>query len=142
MTKHVVQCTASGEQHGLVNVLPNSVPFDDFKNIDPKYKTECEKRKKEDARLVKVKYHNKRGPHERLDKAYCRWAGDMIQQYHLIPGYSYEVPLGMVKEVNQTKMPIRSGLVSVDEVPIMKDGSPLSHDSPGEQIHMLYNDTF
>lgn len=142
MTKHVVQCTASGEQHGLVNVLPNSVPFDDFKNIDPKIKADCEKQKKEDAKLVKVKYRNMRGNHERLDKSYCRWAGDMIQQYHLIPGYSYEVPLGMVKEVNQTKMPQRSGLMNVDGKDITRDGSPLAQDTPGEQIHMLYSDTF
>lgn len=142
MTKHIVQCTPTGEQHGLINVLSNSVPFDDFKNIDPKIKSECEKQKKEDAKLVKVKYHNARGKHERLSKAYCRWAGDPIQQFHLVPGYTYEVPLGFIKEVNQIKIPQRSGLMTVDGKDILKDGSPLSQDSAGEQIHFLYVDNF
>ena len=54
----VVRCTASGEQHGLVNTLTNSVPFDDFKNMAPNIKAKAEKEKKEDARLVKVEYKN------------------------------------------------------------------------------------
>lgn len=142
MTKNITLCTATGEQHGLINVLSNSVPFDDFKNIDPKIKAQCEKEKKEDARLVKVKYHNSRGKHERLSKSYCRWAGDPICQYHLIPGYSYEVPIGFIKEVNQIKMPQRSGLMSVDGKDIARDGAPLDKDLDGEQIHFLYKDDF
>ena len=40
--------TASGEQHGLINTIGNSVAFDDFKHMDPKTKAKCEKEKKED----------------------------------------------------------------------------------------------
>ena len=29
----VPMVTVSGEQHGLINVLTNAVPFDDFKNM-------------------------------------------------------------------------------------------------------------
>lgn len=139
---NIVRCTVSGEQHGLINTLTNSVVFDEFKHIDPKIKAKCEKEKKEDSRLVKVKYHNSRGKHERLSKPYCRWAGDPIQQWHLIPGQVYEVPMGFVKEVNEIKMPKRSGLVSVDGNDILKDGAPLDKDTEGEQIHMLYPATF
>lgn len=139
---NVVMCTTSGEQHGLINTLTNSVVFDDFKHMDPKTKAKCEKEKKEDARLVKVKYHNTRGKHERLSKPYCRWAGDPIQQWHLIPGQTYEVPMGFVKEVNEVKMPKRSGLVSVDGNDILKDGAPLDKDTEGEQIHMLFPASF
>lgn len=137
MAKHVVACTAGGERHGLIDVLTNSVPFDDFKNMTPENKAKVEKEKKEDARLVKVEYLNSRGRHERLTKPYCRYAGDPIQQWHLIPGYKYEVPLGFVKEVNEIKMPIRSGLVSVDGNQIKKDGSPLDHDQEGSWLHKL-----
>ncbi len=139
---NVVMCTASGEQHGLINTLTNSVTFDDFKSMTPEMKEKCKKEKKEDAKLVKVKYLNTRGKHERLSKPYCRWAGDPIQQWHLIPGQVYEVPMGMVKEVNEIRVPKRSGLLSVDGAPINKDESPLEKDSEGEQLHMLVPATF
>ncbi len=138
----VMMCTASGEQHGLINTLTNSVPFDDFKSMTPEMKEKCRKEKKEDAKLVNVKYLNTRGKHERLSKPYCRWAGDPIQQWHLIPGYVYQVPMGMVKEVNEIKVPKRSGLLSVDGAPINRDESPLEKDSDGEQLHMLVPATF
>ncbi len=139
MSKNLLKVTASGEQHGLINTLSNSVPFDDFKNMRPDVKAKCEKEKKEDARLVKVKYHNARGKHERLTKPYCRWAGDPIQQWHLIPGYEYEVPYGFVKEVNEEQGEIkkRSGLVSIDGKDL-NDGAPLDKDEKGERVHMLF----
>ena len=136
---NVILVTASGEQHGLINVLTNSVVFDDFKNMTPEMKEKCKKEKKEDARLVKMKYHNTRGRHERLSKSYCRWAGDPIQQWHLIPGYVYELPVGFVKEVNQIRMPVRSGLVSIDGQDL-KGGAPTEKDTEGEQLHMLFSD--
>lgn len=139
---NVKMLTASGEEHGLINTLSNSVPFDDFKNMSPEMKEKCRKEKKEDARLVKVKYINTRGKHERLSKPYCRWAGDPIQQWHLIPGHVYEVPMGFVKEVNEIKVPRRSGLVSMDGEPLKKDESPLDKDQDGEQLHMLVSATF
>jgi hypothetical protein len=139
---HVVMCTASGEQHGLINTLTNSVVFDDFKSMDPSIKTKCEKEKKEDARIVKVKYLNTRGKHERLSKPYCRWAGDPIQMWHLIPGQVYDIPYGMVKEVNNVKMPKRSGLVTIDGQALKKDESPLDKDEDGEQLHLLVPASF
>ncbi len=135
--KQIVMVTANGEEHGLVNTLNNSVPFDDFKNMKPEHAEECRKHKKNDARLVKVKYMNSRGRHERLTKPYCRWAGDPIQQWHLIPGHIYEVPYGFVQEVNGIKNPVRSGLVEVDGEKFTKDGSPLERDIQGEQLHTL-----
>jgi hypothetical protein len=139
MAKHIVQCTATGEQHGMINVLSNSVPFDDFKNMKPETKAQCEKLKKEESRMVKVTYQNTRGKHERLTKPYCRWAGDPIQQWHLIPGHTYEVPMGFVKEINEEQGEIarRSGLVSVDGKDL-NDGAPLDKDEKGERIHRLY----
>lgn len=139
---HVVMVTKSGEQHGLINVLTNSVTFDGFKNMTPEMKTKCEKEKKEDARLVKVKYINARGKHERLSKPYCRWSGDPIQQWHLIPGHVYEVPMGLVNEVNSKKLPKRSGLVSTDGEYLNKDETPLEKDEEGEALHMLVPATF
>lgn len=129
--------TATGEEHGLINVLTNSVPFDDFKNMKPEQKKEMERQKKEDSKLVKAEYMNSRGRHERLTKPYCRYAGDPIEIWHFIPGKVYEVPLGLVNEVNDTSkiMKKRSGLVSVDGSPVTKDEAPLDKDQEGEWLH-------
>jgi hypothetical protein len=129
--------TASGEQHGLLYQLSNSVPFDDFKNMKPEHRKEVLAQKKEDDKIVKAEYMNSRGRHERLTKPYCRYAGDPIQMWHFIPGKQYEVPLGLVKEVNDKNkiLPKRSGLVSVDGAPIKKDESPLEEDQEGEWLH-------
>lgn len=133
----LVMATASGEQHGLINTLTNSVPFDDFKNMKPDHKKELEKQKKEDSRLVKAEYMNSRGRHERLTKPYCKYAGDPIQVWHFIPGKVYEVPMGLVNEVNDKNkiMKRREGLVEIDGVPVQKSESPLSKDEEGEWLH-------
>jgi hypothetical protein len=138
----VAMATASGELHGLINVIGNSVAFDDFKNMDPKTKAKCEKDKKEDNRMVKARYINSRGKHERLQKPYCRWSGDPIKLYNLIPGFIYELPMGMVKEVNEKKNVKRSGLVSVDGEPLKRDESPLDKDEYEDNLHQLVPITF
>jgi len=133
----IVMATAAGEQHGLINTLTNSVPFDDFKNMTPANKAKLEKEKKEDSKMVKAEYLNSRGRHERLTKPYCKYAGDPIQIWHFIPGKTYEVPLGLVKEVNDKNkiLPKRSGLVSIDGSSVNKDESPLAQDQEGEWLH-------
>jgi hypothetical protein len=133
----LVMATAAGEEHGLVNVLTNAVPFDEFKNMKPEHKKEMERLKKEDSKMVKAEYLNSRGRHERLTKAYCKYAGDPIQIWHFIPGKTYEVPLGLINEVNDKNkvMKKRSGLVSMDETNVNKDGSPLDKDQEGEWLH-------
>src|SRR5271155_4083255 len=99
MTK-IARATTSGELHGLINTLTNSVPFDGFKHMEPAERTKIEKMKKEDSKMVKAEYMNSRGRHERLTKPYCRYAGDPIHVYHLIAGRVYELPKGFVDEVN------------------------------------------
>lgn len=133
----VLRATASGEQHGLINTLTNSVEFNDFKYMKPEVKARLEKEKKEDARIVEMEYLNSRGRHERLTKPYCKYAGDPIQVWHLIPGYKYPLPIGFIKEVNEMKVTRRSGLVSVDGEDIKKDGSPLEKDVDGDWVHRL-----
>lgn len=135
----LLMCTASGEQHGLINTLSNMVPFDDFKNMKPEHKKEMERKKKEDSKIVKAEYMNSRGKHERLTKPYCKYAGDPILIYHLIPGKTYELPVGLINEVNDaTKhIPKRSGLVSIDGEAMRKDELPLDRDEQGEWLHRI-----
>lgn len=131
----LLQATATGEMHGLINTLTNSCEFNDFKHMAPATKAKLEKEKKEDARLVKVEYINRTGRHERLIKPYCRYAGDPIQIWNFIPGRTYEIPMGLVKEVNEKRMPKRSGLMEVDGEKVTADGSPLDKDQEGDWIH-------
>lgn len=129
----VIMATETGEQHGLINTLANSVSAADaFKNMDPEWKSKAEKMKKDDSKMVKARYINHRGTHERLDKPYCRYAGDPIRVYHLIPGYTYELPLGFVNEINDPlhKPMKRSGLLN-------KEGQALPSDKVADKIHEL-----
>ena len=140
--KKLLQVTASGEEHGLINTLTNSVPFDDFKNMKPEERTNMLKEKKEDARIVKVDYINRVGRHERLTKPYCKYSGDPIEIWHLIPGKTYELPLGFVKEVNEKKTIVRSGLLEVDGEKVNKNGTPLESDKEADWIHKLIPASF
>jgi hypothetical protein len=93
--------TERGEEHGLINTLGNSVQGDNMKRFSTEDRENMKKLKEEESRIVKARYVNHRGKHERLTKPYCRWAGDPIQIWHFIPGYEYQVPYGLVKEVNE-----------------------------------------
>ncbi len=133
----LLMATAAGEEHGLINTLTNSVPFDEFKSMKPEHRKAMEAERKEDNKLVKAEYLNSRGRHERLTKPYCKYAGDPIQIWHFIPGRVYDVPLGLVKEVNDKNkiMKKRSGLVSIDGDHVKKDNGPLEDDQEGDWLH-------
>jgi hypothetical protein len=133
----LLMATAGGEQHGLINTLTNCVPFDDFKNMTPENKKEMEAQKKRDSRIVKAEYMNSRGRQERLTKPYCKYAGDAIQIWHFIPGKTYEVPFGLVDEVNDKNkiMKKREGLLEVDGKPVQNTQAPLSRDEEGDFLH-------
>lgn len=127
----VTMVTSNGEEHGLINTLANSVKFDDFKGMTPETRVKAEKLKKEESRTVKARYINHRGAHERLTKPYMRWAGDPINIYHLIPGQTYELPVGFIKEINESPgLPRRSEVVDANGMPTRFDGAP-------ERLHEL-----
>ena len=109
MEKNMLQLvTANGEIHGLTGELANDCKESDMEKLDEKIKNECKKLKKEDAKLVKARYVNHKTPTGKLHKAYCKWPGDNIQKWTFISGYTYEVPLGLVKEVNSSGLIQRS----------------------------------
>lgn len=121
--------TETGEQHGLINTVANSVKDDGFKHMQPEWRAKAEKMKKEDSKRVKARYLNHRGTHERLSRPYCRYAGDPIQMWHFIPGQVYEVPLGLVNETNSNPgLPRRSEVLDNNGQPTKRDGAP-------EKIH-------
>lgn len=132
----VTMVTESGEQHGMINSVGNSVRDDGFQHMKPDVKGKAEKLKKENARIVKAKYLNSRGMNERLDKQYCAGGGEPIQQWHCIPGYVYEVPLGLVEEVNKNP-----GMARRSEV-VDANGNPTKKDGPPERIHQFVSINF
>jgi hypothetical protein len=112
-------------------VLANSVSAaDGMKNMDEKTKAKAEKQRKYESEIVKVRYINYRGKNERLSKPYMHWAGDPIQMWHFIPDQEYEVPRGLVLEVNDKakRLPKRSEILDVSGKPTLKDAE-------GERIH-------
>ena len=127
----LMQSTANGEAHGLINTLANSCKDDGFKHMSPETKAKAEKLRKEETRIIKARYMNSRGRNERLTKPYCRWAGDPIQIWHFIPGKEYDVPLGLVNEVNAQKIIIREG--KCDE----NGENPLGKDEVDEPLHQF-----
>ena len=125
----LLQVTESGEQHGLINTVANSVKDENFKHMTPENKAKAEKLRKEESKLVKARYINHRGSHERLTKPYCHWAGDPIQTWHCIPDHVYDIPKGLVDEVNGNKgLPRRSEVLDAKGMPTSKDGK-------SEKIH-------
>lgn len=134
----IVLVTENGEQHGVINTVANSVKEQDgYKNMAPDVKERVMKKKKRDSEIVKARYINHRGMHERLTKPYCRYAGEPIDTYHLIPGQVYELPRGFVDEVNNNPgLPQRAGLVSKDGNNV-NGGNPLAKDTNPLRLHEL-----
>lgn len=120
--------TEKGEEHGLINTVANSVKDNGFQHMTAETKIKAEKLRKEESRKVRARYLNHRGDHERLTKPYCRWAGDPIQTWHFIPDHIYEVPLGLINEVNEKSLPERADK-------LRKDGTTVTKDGKGERIH-------
>lgn len=133
---HITLATKTGEAHGLLQTLPNSVPFDDFKKCEPETRTRLKKELENRKKIVKGRYINRQNSNERLEKAFCAGSGEPIQLWKLIPDYTYELPLGFVEEVNASGMPVRADLVSIDGAEVNKDASPLVKDRM-ERIHEI-----
>ena len=122
--------TENGLEHGLINTVGNSVPDDGMKRFAEKDKEEMRKKKKEAERIVSAQYFNKDGANERLERPYMDWAGQPITMWRFIHGHTYNVPKGLVDDVNsphkRTKK--RSGLVD-------KHGKELAMDEWAEPQH-------
>lgn len=128
MKVQIKACTASGEEHGLMGTLPNSVPFDDFKAMSPENKEKCRKELAHKKKIVKARYINYQSQNDRLEKPYCVGAGEPIQLWKFIPNYTYDLPLGLVEEVNSAYTVQRADLVSVDGADMNRDASPTTKD--------------
>lgn len=119
-----------GEEHGLLNKIANSstVPF---QNMEPNKKEEIEKIKEDDGRMVKVRYVNHQDQENgKLDIHYCKYAGDPILFYRFLSGFEYTVPMGLVKQINNSKLVTRSEVLD-------KNGMPTRVDGKDKRVHEM-----
>lgn len=130
-------CTAWGEQHGLINQVGNSVKNDNFQRFAPEHREDMRKLRQEESRMVRARYINHRGMHERLTKPYCRWDGDPIQIWHLIPGQEYDLPMGFVNEVNASGLNIRPKEETAIGEAGMRDSRSVQKVETKEKLHEL-----
>lgn len=113
--------TPEGKKHGLISTLPNSSKTI---NVDAKIKEEYERKRKEDGKIKKAQYLHKNGSGNYLVKPYCRYAGEPLQMYLFLHGHEYEVPFGLIEEVNNVKEVERSEILDRDGIPTIKDRTP------------------
>ncbi len=126
----LTQVNANGLEHGLINTIGNSVPDDGMKRFSEKDRPAMEKKKKEEERIVKAQYLHKDGKNERLERPYANWAGQPITMWRFLHGETYEVPKGLVEDVNNPakRTRKRSGLMD-------PKGNPLELDEWDEPLH-------
>lgn len=120
----------TGEEHGLINQLANSTKDKTFKHAKPENKVKLEKQMKEDGRIVKARYVNHQERNGRLEVPYCKWPGEPIRMYKLISGHEYEVPKGLIDQVNSSVMPQRSEILD-------RNGQPTQMEGQGIRVHEL-----
>lgn len=111
----------SGEQHGLLKVVGNSVPDSEGKRFKEKDRPQMAALRKDQSKMVKCQYINKKGDAERLDMTFCLWDGDPLLTYKFVPDQEYEIPKGLVDQVNNKKVMKRSGLLDKNNKPLMVD---------------------
>jgi hypothetical protein len=117
----VTQRTLSGIEHGLMKVVANSVPDNEFKRFKEKDRPAMQKLKADQCKMKKVIYINTKGRKDPYERPYCKWDGDPILSYKFLPEHEYEVPQGLIDEVNALRVNKRSGLLDAFERPILKD---------------------
>lgn len=118
----LIQVTALGVEHGLLKKVANSVQGDGFKYMTPEQKEKAEKKKKNDSKVTKARYINKIGKNETLQMPYCLGAGEPIQMWKFLHEHVYEVPQGLIDQVNSKKVINRQGKCDEDgENPLAKD---------------------
>jgi hypothetical protein len=105
------QVAADGTLHGLMDELANDSQESDMNKLNERIKNECQMRKEDDATVLRARYLNKHGRGEWMDKAYCRWPGDRIQIWRLLHGHEYDLPKGLINEVNNGAVDQGGGLI-------------------------------
>lgn len=116
--------TANGEEHGLLRQIPNSVKTENLDHLTPEHKTEVQKRMKDAAKTVRARYINRRNPNAKLEKPYCIGGGKPIQLWKLICDHVYDLPKGLVDEINSSQGVVTRG-ERIEDGKLIMQGSVL-----------------
>ncbi len=122
--------TENGQEHGLLKTLANSVQKSREEGI--KNKKDYEAKKKDNAKMVSARYVNTRGIGEPLSLPYCAGAGEPIQLYKFIHGYTYRVPMGVVNQINDNAKLIQRKKISDEQ-----DSAQANEKANPLQIHEM-----
>lgn len=89
------------KQYGIYKTRVSSVTTDPLKNADKGKREKYEKQKKADQKMVKAQFliPYREGGEEEF--CYCKYYDDPIFQFRGRDGDVYEVPMGMVRYVNE-----------------------------------------
>lgn len=101
--------TASGEEHGLIKQLPNSVKTENLDHMSPEHKVDMQKKIKDACKIVRARYIDRQNANGRFTKPYCAGGGKPIQIWKLISDHVYDLPKGFVEELNAEKGVITRG---------------------------------
>lgn len=112
--------TKGGVKHGLITMYV-SESSEEFKNMKPALKAEMEKKKKDDNRIIKAKFVHYKDKNGRLEMPYCKYSGDPVLMYKFLNGYTYNVPKGLVDQVNEAFIVKRSEILDRDGLPTKTD---------------------
>lgn len=127
MRPPVTRVTANGIEHGVIKSFPNDDRTDGFQHMKPEVKEQCMKKQKNDSTMVKARYKNDEAGGY-LEMPFTLGAGHRIDYYRFIDEYVYDVPRGLVNQVNGTDFvrrdleegnhEIKTNLFSTETVPM------------------------
>jgi hypothetical protein len=120
--------TASGEEHGLINQLPNSVKTENLEHMTPELRADVQKKIKDACKIVRARYINRRNPDARFTKPYCAGGGKPIQIWKLISDHVYDLPKGFIEELNAEKGVVTRGERIEEGKMVMKDVMRREHE--------------
>lgn len=100
-------------EHGLLYKISNSVTESHTKNMDSEAKAKFEKSQKDDSRLVTARFILKDKHEVWNDIGHCNGPTDPLCMFRFLDGYTYKIPMGLVKKVNEEgRKKTRAGLMN------------------------------
>ena len=126
--------TKNGQEHGLMDSCSNAVLDHGYKNLSEKNRKEMLEKKRRDLELVPCKYQNlKNQENGKWENWYGDHPGEPLRQFKLLHGFSYVLPRGLAIKINESKVPLQSGLTDID-------GNMLNVEGKFDQTHQIVSD--
>ena len=128
--KELKKITKGGVEHGYIKSVANSVSSPDPKGMDEKTKIIFNKKREDDGKIIRARYINHRSSTERLELSYAKYPGDQITSWRFLSGEVYDLPAGLVAEINSPDKCLAKRSEILDQ-----NGTPTQKDGQGEREH-------